>query len=343
MAAFVDIVGTNNESLVRTFILAFAFIFVASAAQAQTDTASLVWPPKPERPRIKFLSTVSSLKSFKGEEGFFSKVLGFFFGGESNSQWLVQPVGIAISKKDVMYVADPGARGVHIINQTDKKYKFIGGTKFGFFVSPVGIALAPDGTVYVSDSQSGCVVAGSDDLDGKFIIKDHLMRPTGLSVINRKLYVVDTGLHKIVIFDLDGHYIGEFGKRGEGDGEFNYPVHIAGKDTTYVVDAMNYRIEKFTPTNNFVSQFGSQGSVTGRFASPKSAALDSDGDLYVTDALMDNFQIFNSRGELLLVVGHQGEEIGEFMSPNGICIDSQDRIYVVDGLNRRIQIFQYLK
>jgi DNA-binding beta-propeller fold protein YncE len=327
----------------RNLLILTIILLLPAAVAAQTDSSSLVWPTPPERARIKHLLTISSIEDFKTEKGFFSKMLGAIFGEEGSSQWLVQPVGIAVSSDGVIYVADPGAKGIHILNQKEKKYSFVGETKLGAFISPVGLAFAPDGTLFISDSQRGDILATRDNFDVQFEIKDRLVRPTGIQIIGGKLYVTDTEQHKVLIYDLNGTYIGEFGKRGDGNGEFNYPVQLAGRDTLAVVDALNYRIERFTGQGAFVGAFGSQGNVTGTFASPKAVAFDSDGNLYVTDALMDNFQIFNPVGQLLLVVGKQGARSGEFMSPGGICIDAQDRIYIVDTLNRRIQIFQYLR
>ena len=307
------------------------------------NSDTLVWPGPPDRARIRYVTALSSEASFQEDKGTFSKVLRFFFGGEQKTPWLVQPVGIAVSNKGIIYVADPGANGVHRIDQQEHKHTFVTETKYGMFKSTVGIACADDGRVYITDSEEGAIVVADDELDSKEVIKGKIIRPTGISIIRNKLYVVDTGAHKIIILDLQGNYLGEFGRRGTGEGEFNFPVEITGRDTLCVVDALNYRIQLFDPSGKFVRTFGQQGNAIGRFASPKAVALDSDNDIYVTDALLDNLQIFNMQGQLLLSLGQKGALDGQFMTPNGIAVDSQDRIYIVDTLNRRVQIFQYLK
>ncbi len=317
--------------------------FVSCAVLAQTDSVGKVWPSPPERPRIKHLLTISSLQSFESKKDFFSDVFTFIFGGEQTSNWLVQPVGIAVSSTGKIYIADPGASGIHIIDQKEKEYDFINETDEGSFRSPVGCAISEDGTIFISDSERGDILALDDDHDVLFQIKEHLVRPTGIQIHGDRLYVTDTGQHKIVVFTLDGKYVTEFGQRGDAFGEFNFPVQLAVRDSLFVLDAVNYRVQKFSFAGTFSSMFGRQGNITGRFASPKAIALDSDGNMYITDALMDNFQIFNSKNELLLVIGKKGTGDGEFMTPNGIAIDNEDRIYVIDSLNRRIQIFQYLK
>ncbi|MFI5253438.1 MAG: 6-bladed beta-propeller [Bacteroidota bacterium] len=325
----------------------FATIILLSVCinqlSSQIDTSKLVWPAPPEQARITHLLTISSIQNFKHEGGFFSKIVGFIFGESHSQQWLVQPVGIAISPKHQIYITDPGAKGIHILDQDKEEYEFVNQTKFGSFLSPVGIAFSSDGSTYISDSEHGDITVLNEDRKAQFQIKDHLLRPTGLLILNDTLYVADAARHEIVLFDLKGKFLMNFGQRGESSGNFNFPIALAGENSLFVIDALNYRVQKFTTMGGFISAFGRQGGAPGSFASPKGIALDSEHHIYVTDVLMDNFQIFNEEGQLLLVVGKKGDRDGQFMSPSGIAIDDKDRIYIVDMLNKRIQMFQYLK
>ncbi len=326
----------------RSYVLWFTILCTASA-YPQADTG-YVWPQPPDKARIKFVDMISADQPFKQEKGgWFSKIVNVLFGEQRERTWMVQPVGIAIAPDGKIYVADPGAHGIHIFDRAKKEYDFLSRTNQGDFISPVGIAIATDGTTYISDSERGEIIVLNGDRDPQFVFKDNLVHPTGMTIYSGKLYVADPGRQKVLMFDLRGRYLGEFGQRGGGDGEFNFPIAAAGGGSLYVVDALNYRLQEFDSTGKFRFKFGKQGSAGGSLASPKSIALDSDGDIYVTDALMDNFQIFNNQGQLLLIVGKHGDRIGEFTSPNGIAIDAHDQIYVVDMLNKRIAIFQYLK
>jgi DNA-binding beta-propeller fold protein YncE len=325
-----------------TSLILFLF-FIAPQAESQSDTG-LVWPQPPDNPRIKYIESFSSSEAFKQKSGgFFSRIASFLFGENDKHNWLVQPVGVAVAADGRVYVTDPGAHGVHVFDFTKKEYEFLSQNNLGRYHSPVGVVVARDGNIYISDSERGDIMVLNDDNDPKFIIKDSLVRPTGICIFREKLYVADPGKQAILMFDLAGKFLGEFGRRGLGDGEFNFPISLVADKSLYVVDALNYRIQEFDLSGNFVSKFGKQGNTGGSLASPKSVALDSDGNIYVTDALMDNFQIFDKEGQLLLVVGQRGEGNGRFMSPNGITIDSHDKIYIVDMLNKRIQIFKYLK
>jgi DNA-binding beta-propeller fold protein YncE len=319
-------------------------ILVSEFPYAQPGKTDLVWPPTPQKARIKFVQTISSLKDVSSEPGFLSRIFGWLFGSEEATRWLVQPVAVAVSKDGELYISDPGAKCIHVLDLKNKKHHFISETKYGNLISPVGLAFSLDKKIFISDSERGEVIVLDEYGDALFRIKNRLVRPTGITIAAGKLYVIDTAQHKILVFDLNGNFLFEFGRRGSGQGEFNYPVHLtAFGSNLYGVDAMNYRIQIFDLDGKFISTFGDVGNAAGTFAHPKSASIDSDGNIYVTDALMDVFQIFNKDGKLLLVVGSKGIADGEFMSPSGITVDSSDNIYVADALNRRIQIFRYLK
>jgi DNA-binding beta-propeller fold protein YncE len=327
----------------RIILLSFSTIFFMEQAAPQSSVSELVWPPPPQKARIKHLRTISNLNEVASEKGFFSRVLSFLFGGTETRHGFVQPVGITVSSSGVIYIADPGANCVHILNLDEKEYNVISETKIGKLKSPVGLASSSNGYLYISDSERKEILVLDDDLSLQFVIRNNFVRPTGIHIIDGKLYVIDTGQNKIFVFDLSGNYISEFGKRGSGDGEFNYPVQLCARNSIYIVDALNFRIQMCDAAGKFTGKFGAIGNSAGSFANPKSIALDSEGHVYVTDALMDNFQIFDNNGQLLLVVGTKGSGDGEFMSPSGIAIDSNDTIYIVDSLNKRLQIFRYMK
>jgi len=50
--------------------------------------------------------------------------------------------------------------------------------------------------------------------------------PTYLTIYDERLYVSDTGNHRIQVFKLNGEFIHKWGKKGKENGEFNEPHGI---------------------------------------------------------------------------------------------------------------------
>ena len=177
-----------------------------------------------------------------------------------------------------------------------------------------------------------------------FCKQEILLRPTGIAYnkVSQELWVVESGGHRISIFNKDGALLRRVGERGTGPGQFNFPTHIdIDKDgKAYIVDAMNFRVQILSSEGNYLSSFGEQGDASGKFARPKGIAVDREGNIYVADALFNTIQIFNKEGAFLYYFGSKGSKNGEFIMPSGLEIDDIGYIYVSDSYNNRIQVFK---
>jgi hypothetical protein len=99
-------------------------------------------------------------------------------------------------------------------------------------------------------------------------IKGGIGSEDGIGELKSRVYVADTGNHRIQIFEYepDGTsmtYKGEFGYYGDGEGEFHLPEDVVvGPDAlVYVADTGNHRIQYFDEDGNFQGQFGSYGDA----------------------------------------------------------------------------------
>ena len=304
--------------------------------------AALVWPKAPEQPRIRYLQSVAGAQDW-GIERTWLQRLGDALTGASAQQF-VRPSAVA-EAAGVLYVADPGTQSLWMLDRPDKRatqLKAIGGEAL---VSPVALALRADGTVFVADTALAKVflVDRSGALLRTFATQG-LERPAALawSEATRRLYVLDSKRHRITVFDGNGALVRHMGESGRGDGQFNYPTHLAldAGGTLLVTDALNFRIQALSQSGDFLWKFGRHGNGSGDFSAPKGVAVDAGGHYYVVDALFDLVQIFNQSGQLLLAFGERGEQPGQMMMPRGIFISDQDKVYVADAYNQRVQVFQ---
>lgn len=322
----------------------FASLFNAPAkapGSANEPAAALVWPPAPDEPRIAYVQSISKPADAGARLSGFRRFSNWISGARQGNEPLNHPFGLALDELNNLCMTDTGANAVCFFdNATKRWYRWeqVGTIRFA---SPVAVAKKGK-TLFVADSLIPAIVAF--DLDGKllFSITEEVARPSGLAISGDRLLVADVAGHCIAIFDLHGKFLGRFGKRGDGPGEFNFPTHVTADShgNIYVTDSMNSRVQVFDANNKFQRQIGGPGDGPGTFSRPKGVAVDAGGHAYVVDALFDNIQIFDSSARLLLDIGHPGSDPGEFCLPNGIAVGSDNLIYVADSYNGRVQVFK---
>ena len=324
--------------------LALAVGACAPAALKPEDQTPLVWPDEPDAPRIAFVKEFTRPDDFGIAKGFFQRLAEVIFG--AGEERLLRPMAVA-AVNGVVYVADPGAKGVHRFDPVAERYDLIVAEGGNPLPSPVGLARGGEGEVYVTDSVLAAVLVIRPGAKVAVPIALPAMgQPTGIAfdAATGRLYVVDTTAHRVNVFNRDGTLRATFGQRGSGDGGFNYPTQIwrEPRGRLYVTDSLNFRIQILNEQGRFLGKFGQAGDGTGDFMRQKGVATDRYGHVYVVDALLGAFQIFDDSGRLLLSVGDLGGKRGEFWLPTGIFVGDDDMIYIADSFNQRIQQFRYV-
>ena len=86
--------------------------------------------------------------------------------------------------------------------------------------------------------------------------EETLYRPNSV-ILNKKneIIVLDSGNNRVMVYDNNGNFLREFGRIGQGPGEFMDPsdINIDREGNIYVLDTGNGRIQKFDPEGNYVS------------------------------------------------------------------------------------------
>ncbi len=183
---------------------------------------------------------------------------------------------------------------------------------------------------------------------GDDVMKD----PNGIAIDaeNRFLYVADTGLDQILVYDADTYKllrrIGTAGKNHTltDPGDFSKPTNVAlDKDgNLYVSDTWNDRIEVFDADGVFIRSWGKNGDGPGDFARPKGIAIDCDGHVWVADAMLNRLQVFTPEGHLLLAMGSFGILPGQFEALAGLAIDKKNRVFTSEQMLGRTQMYRYV-
>jgi DNA-binding beta-propeller fold protein YncE len=334
--------------------LAFLCVFFAPPAAAKKKVApakdiNLVWPLPPEKPRIKFITSIYGATDIEPSKkpNFFDRVAGI--SRKDFKPTFEKPYGIATDSHHRIYVTDSGQGLVFVLDRANKHVTFLGDGAQVRLRVPIGITVDGKDRVWVADAVGQHVYAF--DGEGAALMalgqQNEMQNPTGVAVddARHRLYVVDSRQHTVLVYDSEsGKFLAKFGQRGTDKGYFNFPTNVAvdRQGRIFVTDTLNYRVQIFDPDYKFVDAFGEQGNHFGQFLKPKGLAFDTYQNLYVVDSDFDNFQIFDPQKHLLMFLGTLGQVPGAFWLPAGIHVDRDNYIYVADQNNRRIQIFQLL-
>jgi DNA-binding beta-propeller fold protein YncE len=351
------------SKLLSAFILSANLLMVGCAEThmtmyiadpTRTDLVAKVWPSPPDEPRYRYVGELTGEANFRPDNwanrSSVTKLLDWLTGlTDVNSKPIVlqRPQSGAVDAEGRVYVTDISRGAVYVFDKLAGKLEVWEMARVNSrFKIPIGIALGEQGDIFVADAELHTIfrLDNKGDPIGEFG-EDLLKRPTGLvRDANRKIiYVSDTYSHDIKAFSDDGKLLKIIGQRGEGDGEFNFPTHLAfAENKLFVTDTLNSRVQVFDADGKLVKKFGELGLNVGNLVRPKGLAVDSDSNIYVIESLYDQLLVFNKQGETLLGIGGTGKEIGQFYLPSGVWIDHQNYIYVADMFNGRIVVFQYL-
>jgi DNA-binding beta-propeller fold protein YncE len=314
----------------------------------------IVWPQPPEVPRYLYAGQLVGELNFRrpGAEGaaagarLFRWVVGLD-SEEANRSVLQRPLTGMVDAAGRIYVTDMSRRAVYVFDErAGELLVWEHAAGLASFISPAGIAEGRAGEVLVADADLAMVVRL--DATGRpvgAIGKGVLKRPTGIArdATSGRIYVADTHAHAILVFDDAGTQVDTIGRRGEGDGELNFPTHLAlAKGELFVTDTMNNRVQVFGTDGRFRRRFGASGLYLGNLVRPKGVAVDNEGHVYVVESYYDHLLVFGPGGEFLLPIGGTGTETGRFYLPAGVWTDSRNRVFVADMYNGRVVIFQFL-
>jgi hypothetical protein len=332
------------------FLVLGALVIVTGCAAHQRTPATAsaastpkVWPAPPEIARISYVQSVLRPSDIGIKFSPFTRFGHWITGSEKGNEPLLKPFGLALDENDNICLTDTGANAVCYYDRAKKKWHRwtnIGDVRLA---SPVAV-VKHGGTFFVADSALRRIIAFKEDGKISFQITNRLGRPSGVEILNDRLFVADAQRHAIVVFSLRGEFQREFGRRGIGHGEFNFPTHLAadGQGNLLVTDSMNSRVQILDSEGNYKGEIGNIGDSPGHFGRPKGVAVDSLGSVYVLDGLFDNLQIFDHSGRLLLNFGETGVQPGQFWLANGIAITRANEILVADSYNHRVQVFKYV-
>jgi DNA-binding beta-propeller fold protein YncE len=163
---------------------------------------------------------------------------------------------------------------------------------------------------------------------------------------------------RVAKYDKTGHWVKQWGDRGNKPGEFNTPHSIAAdaKGNIYVADRGNRRIQVFDPDGTFQREIKIDVPVPpdvqpwmGAVPSPQGAVGQSGAPwaicitpgptqyLYSSDAYPGRIYKLSLDGTVLGMLGTSGRQLKEFGWIHELACPSENLLYVAELLNWRVQ------
>ena len=162
------------------------------------------------------------------------------------------------------------------------------------FLVPHGITIDRDNNVFLTDVGLHQVFKFSHDGTLLFAVGEprigkwdatHFNQPTDIAIRPDGSFYVSDGYvnSRVAIFDRNGRWLQEWGKKGAGNGEFSNPhglTFVPGSTDVIVADRENSRLQLFDRPGAFKRQWSGvkDAQTTGRVFS---VAADPEGALYV--------------------------------------------------------------
>lgn len=218
------------------------------------------------------------------------------------------------------------------------------------FTGPSDVAVSPDGTVvYVSDRDAHNVHVLDAQGRPQGVIGSpgsapgNLLMPRGVAAAPDRVYVADSGNHRLQAFTPAGVFLWAFGTRGDSPGAFNEPKGLglsADGSILWVADTGNHRVQAITPWGVVRVVIGSYGRKEGEFRSPSCAVPLPDGGVLVCDTQNNRLQSFSATGVLRAVL--QPTDGLALSQPYGATVAGPDGFWVSDTYNHRIVLMDSL-
>lgn len=229
-------------------------------------------------------------------------------GDEDGPGALVKPVGLDVDAQGNLYVADITQKAVFVYGPNGGFLRRIGGD--AWFERLSSVTVDPAGRrLYAVDiggvSSDRHVVRVFDAVTGAHL-RDIGRRGSGPGEFNLprdtaigkdgRLYVVDGGNFRVVVFDRDGNYLHSFGSVGRQYGQFARPKEIASdaEGNVYVVDTAFGNFQVFNAEGELLLFVGdrSERDAPAKYMLPSGIAIDEDGRVYVVDQWFRKIDVF---------------------------------------------------
>ncbi len=163
-----------------------------------------------------------------------------------------------------------------------------------------------------------------------------LQKPYGVAVDSEgRVYVTDTGLGAVVVFDEEAREARLLGREGHVQLVTPIGIDVDATGRTFVADVGLQQVVCFDQDDRVLLAFGIQEGMK----SPAGLVVDDDRSrVLVTDSKAHRIFVYSLDGTPQGTWGERGSGDGQFNYPTNITVGPDGRVYVVDTGNFRVQV-----
>jgi DNA-binding beta-propeller fold protein YncE len=221
------------------------------------------------------------------------KFVSEFKGAEG----LTAPVGIVKDSKGRFFVTQPTTGQVLIIDIGQRRIEPLDMSKApkGNPVYPGAIAIDAEDWLYIADKSNQRIMLFDSNLEFARVLP---VEGSGLNDVTvdsqGRIYALNTRDGSVCVYDKQGARISKFGSRGNGKGEFSFPVSLAVDQggTVYVLDQHLSEVLVFNRSGRFLFDFARFGWMDGRLHYPTAIYVNKAGRIFVVDQQNARISIF---------------------------------------------------
>jgi DNA-binding beta-propeller fold protein YncE len=286
---------------------------------------------------VKRLHPHSSLGALRDQ------IVTFIYGRQ---RVLVAPTHLVTDSHQRLIITDPRQAAVHVLDG-EQSFRIQGGPDRRFQV-PNGLAVDGSDNIYITQKGSPYILVY--DGRGRFLRnlgakhqEPLFQEPTSIAINPRakRLYVLDSPMHELVILDLAGDFVKRIGgTRSNVPGvKFDFPTEIVVRDNMIaVLDRFATRVQLLDGEGRLQKAFDIRPIAPNPHHEEIGLAMDSTGHVYVSAPRTSGVTIYDSDGHVVGTI--QRTPIVSNANPAGMWVDPADRMYLTDSVSGSVHVFQ---
>jgi DNA-binding beta-propeller fold protein YncE len=164
-----------------------------------------------------------------------------------------------------------------------------------------------------------------------------LQKPYGVTASKdgNQIYVTDTKLHTILVFDLKERLVKPMPLDARGGLRNPLEIRVDSKGRFYVTDSERNELLVYSAEGKTLMALGKKEEI-GR---PTGLALDEARNrIYVADTTRHRIVVYDFEGKFIGAFGERGSDPGQFNYPVNLSVDKDGNLLVVDSANFRVQL-----